>query len=284
MASVIERIADTDVELIVSEGPADAPFLLFLHGIGSSARSFQDQLPFFSDLYRCEAWNAPGYGQSQPRKYSSMDEYAALVGQLIEQRAPGERIHLAGVSWGSVISAKLASSRPELLRSVTLASTSRGSAPTTGRYDSMRQRADVVTERGPAALYRERRAQMLDAGSADLGERVLDIATNDISVEGYLAAADAMMATDLTDALRRIDLPTLLVRGASDRVVTAGETAAVRDALGRPVEELHIEDAGHLVNQEAKVRFNEGLLAFLQSVDDEQAPTATPPSPAAVRD
>ena len=282
MASVIERIADADVELIVEEGPSDAPFVLFLHGIGSSARSFQDQLPVLSDRYRCEAWNAPGYGRSQPRNFSSMDEYAALVAQLIEQRAPGERIHLVGVSFGSVISAKLAASRPDLLRSLTLASTSRGSAPTTGRHASMLQRAQVAAERGPAELYRERREQMLDAGSADLGERVLDIATNDISVEGYLAAADAMMATDLTDELGRLTLPTLLVRGANDRVVTAQETAAVRDALGRPVDELHIEDAGHLVNQEAKVRFNDGLLAFLRSVDDQTA-TATPPSAATVR-
>jgi len=38
--------------------------LVMLHGIGSAARSFRDQLEGLSANHRVIAWDAPGYGAS----------------------------------------------------------------------------------------------------------------------------------------------------------------------------------------------------------------------------
>ena len=63
------------------EGPA----IVWLHGIGSGARSWHHQKTFFSDCFRVVMWNAPGYGQSTPPRnhFPSAGDYAvSLVGLL----------------------------------------------------------------------------------------------------------------------------------------------------------------------------------------------------------
>jgi pimeloyl-ACP methyl ester carboxylesterase len=48
-----------------SEAGAGTPLVL-LHGIGSAARAFDDQLAGLSDRLHVIAWDAPGYGGSTP--------------------------------------------------------------------------------------------------------------------------------------------------------------------------------------------------------------------------
>ena len=42
------------------------PAALFLHGIGSGSGSYQGQFDGLGDSYRMIAWDAPGYGKSDP--------------------------------------------------------------------------------------------------------------------------------------------------------------------------------------------------------------------------
>src|SRR6266545_8002611 len=42
-------------------GPADAPPLLLLHGVGANSMHWRFQLADLSDRFRVVAWNAPGY-------------------------------------------------------------------------------------------------------------------------------------------------------------------------------------------------------------------------------
>src|SRR5260370_7738822 len=57
------RIEGGGSVLAYSEAGAGTPLVL-LHGIGSAARAFDDQLAGLSDRLRVIAWDAPGYGGS----------------------------------------------------------------------------------------------------------------------------------------------------------------------------------------------------------------------------
>src|SRR5258707_971123 len=59
--------------------------LVFLHGIGSAARSWHHQIAAFSDRRRVVAWNAPGYAQSTPPKNTipTAADYAAALNELL---------------------------------------------------------------------------------------------------------------------------------------------------------------------------------------------------------
>ena len=65
-------------------GGGDTPIVL-LHGIGSNAQSFEPLIRVLSARHRVVAWDAPGYGRSQPLAVAWPDasDYAAALDRLL---------------------------------------------------------------------------------------------------------------------------------------------------------------------------------------------------------
>jgi pimeloyl-ACP methyl ester carboxylesterase len=101
------------------DGPS--PALVLLHGVGNNAWSWARVAGLMRGKRRVIAVNARGHGASSspPRGYS-LQETAAEVATAIERMA-GEPVHLGGHSWGGKLACFLAASRPELVRSLSLA-------------------------------------------------------------------------------------------------------------------------------------------------------------------
>src|SRR5919198_2833864 len=65
---------------------------------------------------RPEVWSLPGYGTPVPEGFEPTKEgYYAWLASEIE--AIGEPVHLVGHDWGGLLTVRLASLRPDLLRS-----------------------------------------------------------------------------------------------------------------------------------------------------------------------
>ena len=104
-------------------GPADAPAVVFLHGIGGAARGFLPQLDGLRDAYRVIAWDMPGHGASTPLEPVTLDALTAgLAGFL--QALGLDRPVLAGHSLGGMLVLRLLSVRPDIARAAILAQTS----------------------------------------------------------------------------------------------------------------------------------------------------------------
>jgi pimeloyl-ACP methyl ester carboxylesterase len=96
---------------------------LFVHGLEGSSRNWTDLIDLLRPDLACEAVDLPGFGDSPPRpdgRYS-IAALAQTVTALIEQsgRAP---VHLAGNSLGGAVSVKVAATRPDLVKTLTLIS------------------------------------------------------------------------------------------------------------------------------------------------------------------
>ena len=119
----------------LQEGDQRNPPLVFLHGVGTEASYWQVQLKFFSSRFRTIAWNAPGYGDSNP---ISRFTFKALVKRL--ERALDElevsKAFFVGHSFGGMILQELAVLRPERIASMVLYSTS----PAFGKADGAWQK------------------------------------------------------------------------------------------------------------------------------------------------
>ncbi|HWU20053.1 MAG TPA: alpha/beta hydrolase, partial [Nocardioides sp.] len=103
------------------------PAVLCLHGIGSSSAAFEPQIDELAGELRFLAWDAPGYAASpDPEAPLDLDAYADAAAAVLRDRADGPT-HVLGVSWGGVIAVRLAARHPELVRSLVLADSSRGS-------------------------------------------------------------------------------------------------------------------------------------------------------------
>jgi len=60
------QIVDTGKRKFSFREAGEGPTLVLLHGIGSNAGSWCNQLVTLSDQFRVLAWDAPGYGESTP--------------------------------------------------------------------------------------------------------------------------------------------------------------------------------------------------------------------------
>jgi pimeloyl-ACP methyl ester carboxylesterase len=108
--------------------------VLAVHGFGGSSTNWTDLMHLLSrpdadpragadaPAYICEALDLPGFGFSPPAEAScTVSGQAALVARLIEQRGRGP-VHLVGNSFGGAVCTRVAATRPDLVRTVTLVS------------------------------------------------------------------------------------------------------------------------------------------------------------------
>lgn len=240
------------------------PVVLLLHGIGGSSASFQPQLDGLSANHRVLAWDAPGYGAStDPRAAPGMTGYAAATAGLLASRGAG---HVVGVSWGGVIATRLAAEHPELVRSLVLADSSRGSGVSAEGAARMRARADELASLGAAEFARRRAPRLVSPAAApELVARITEIMAG-VRLPGYRYAAESMAATDHTSILAAPRVPTLVVVGADDQVTGVAESRRLAEAIPSARLEI-IPGAGHAANQERPAEFNRLLAAFFASVE-----------------
>ncbi len=81
--------------------------VLFIHGLGSSARDWEMQVPAFAKRYRTVAFDLRGHGQSQkPKGPYSMSLFAQDTAELIRSLGVGS-VHVVGISLGGMIAFQL---------------------------------------------------------------------------------------------------------------------------------------------------------------------------------
>lgn len=245
-------------------GSAHHTPLVFLHGIGGGARAWRDQLGFFGDRYHAIAWDMPGYGSSVPLAQATIATLAAALTRFliaVEARRPV----LVGHSIGGMIVQQFLADHPGIAGGAVLAETS----PAFGKPDGDWQQAFVEARLGPL----DRGATMRDLAGGMVAELVgddpdprgLDAARASMAAvpdATYRAMVHALVGFDQRAALKRIDVPTLVLSGEKDSNAPAPMMAKMASYIpgARYVE---IAGAGHLVNLERPGAFNAALDDFL---------------------
>ena len=243
------------------------PAVLCLHGIGSSSAAFAPQVDVLAGEFRLLAWDAPGYAASgDPAVPLDLDGYADAAATVLRDRDTGPA-HVLGVSWGGVIAVRLALRHPELVRSLVLADSSRGSGQSPEQAAAMRDRIRQLESDGADAFSRERGPRLVtDQAPPELVERVVATMRDGVRLPGYAFAAESMAATDLTPELAGVDVPTLVLCGDGDTVTGIPESQALAGGIPDAVF-VTLRGAGHLANQESPEAFNAWLSAFVQIIE-----------------
>jgi len=95
--------------------------VLCVHGMAGAATNWTDFMGELAGEFSCAAVDLPGSGFSPPPAAYSIRALARTVGKVIEERLPGPA-HLVGNSMGGAVALKLAATRPDLVRTLTLVS------------------------------------------------------------------------------------------------------------------------------------------------------------------
>jgi len=92
--------------------------LLFIHGLGSSLRDWERQVPFFSRNYQVITLDVRGHGRSdKPLGRYSIPLFADDIAELIRLLDLGAT-HIVGISMGGMIAFQMAVTTPELMKSL----------------------------------------------------------------------------------------------------------------------------------------------------------------------
>ncbi|TLN13775.1 alpha/beta fold hydrolase, partial [bacterium] len=83
-------------------GAQNAPVILFLHGGGAGAWSWQPVIERLGE-FRCLAPDMPEHGRSAAVRPFSIQDAAARMVELIRSQAPGEKVHVVGLSEGAQV-------------------------------------------------------------------------------------------------------------------------------------------------------------------------------------
>jgi pimeloyl-ACP methyl ester carboxylesterase len=259
MAEVKEtRLSVAGCSVSVKRAGQGAP-LLFLHGGGGASR----WLPFMGGL--AERFDVivpehPGFGRSEtPEWLDTIGDlgffYLDFIGEL-----GLERVHLVGSSMGGWIAAELAVRSTRDLASLTLI------APA-GIHVKGVQMADIFLmsyEQLTRNLFADPTVAEVVLGMP-VTEEEQDLRLKNALAVAKLGWQPRLHNPHLAKWLHRIDVPTLICWGDSDKLVPPAYGAAFRDLI--PGSRLEVfEHCGHLPHAECGADFVRTLTRFIEGV------------------
>ncbi|WP_085937330.1 alpha/beta fold hydrolase [Enhydrobacter aerosaccus] len=241
--------------------------LVLLHGIGSAARSFDQQVGGLSGRWRVVAWDAPGYGGSSDLAIdgpTAADYAEALLAFLTALDI--RECHLLGHSLGCLTAARFCADHPDRVLSLTLCSIAggHGALPEPERLKLLEQRIGDVTTLGAQGMA-EKRAPRLLGPTAPPGalERVIDT-MGSVRASGYGQAARMLSTGEITADIKRLPsrLSGQVIFGDNDLITPPARNRAI--AAQWPGAEVHVvAGAGHALYLEQPDAFNELVANFL---------------------
>jgi pimeloyl-ACP methyl ester carboxylesterase len=218
---------DDGVRLHVEEA-GNGPPVLFVHEFAGDHRSWEPQMRALSRRYRCIAYAARGYPPSDvPQDAAAYSQARAAADIVAVLDGLGvERAHVVGLSMGGFAALHLGLRHPERARSLVVAGVGYGAQPE--KQQSFREESNVIADafasEGAAEVAKRyavgpARVQLQNKDPRGWAEFAARLAEHDstgsaLTMRGVQAARPSLY--DLTDELRALEVPTLLIAGDED--------------------------------------------------------------------
>ncbi len=250
--------------------------VVFSHGWPLSADAFEDQMFYLASRgYRCIAHDRRGHGRSsQPWNGNDLDTYADDLAELTAALDLKDAVHVGHSTGGGevtryigrhgtsrVAKAVLIGAIPPLM----LKTESNPLGTPIEAFDQIR--AAVVKDR--SAFWKD--LSMLFYGynrpGAQVSEGVRESFWLQSQMCGFPAAyfcIKAFSETDLTEDLKKIDVPTLILHGDDDQIVPIKAAGNLSSKLVKDATFKVYEGAPHGMCTTLKDRVNAELLAFIK--------------------
>jgi pimeloyl-ACP methyl ester carboxylesterase len=263
----LHRVAVRDTQLAVHTRGSGLPLLL-LHAFPLDHSMWDRQAPLAESL-RLIVPDQRGFGGSQGSLPQSIEQLADDAVALLDALHVAEPAVVCGVSMGGYVAQHLAARHPDRVSALVLVDTKLEADTPEARAG----RADLAAKVGrlgqsiladamvPRLLAAAPHVQTTDrVGIEDLLRRTI-VAQPVETIQAALAALGGR--PDMTEAMRRVRVPTLLVVGAEDTITPP----ACMEAATRVLPDarlLVVPEAGHMTPLERPAVFNAALLEFLR--------------------
>ncbi|MGH3597390.1 MAG: alpha/beta fold hydrolase [Mycobacterium sp.] len=209
-------------------------------------------------IYQVIGWDLPGHGASpRPQEAFSIDDLAASVLKVVEDRIGGRPFTYAGVSVAGAVGLQLLLGHPERIVSAALICT----AARIGDPDDWQSRAQVVRTEGTGEIMALSIRRWFAPGFFErdpASARALLDTLRRADDDGYARTCEALAEFDARHRLSEIDTPVVAVAGANDIATPPASVRYIASNVtrGRFVEVAH---AAHLAPAEQPDRIADVL-------------------------
>ncbi len=247
------------VELELHEG-GDGPPLLYLHS-GGGFRPQHPAMPLLMERHRVIAPSHPGFGHSSlPDWMNSVDDFAHVYLELM-QRLDLRDTLLIGASIGGWVAAELAAWNTSRLSRLVLIGPS-------GIKVGSRDQLDIpdIFAMAPDEFEKRlfRNPEKFHPDFTKMDEAALQVVARNRQTMALIAWEPYLHNPKLRRRLQTIDVPTLVVRGAYDGLISAEYAKAYTDLIPGAVYR-EIAEAGHAPDVEQAQEFANTLLTWMES-------------------
>ena len=255
-----ELIIDTDQFYYEIHGEGEP--LVLIHGLGSSTRDWELQLPAFSKYYRVISLDLRGHGRSAKSAGPySMAIFAGDTARLIKELDAGPA-HVLGISLGGMVAFQLALDFPDQIRSLIIVNSTPEMVPRTLKEKTaIWQRLLIVRLMGMKKMGQVLGDRFFPRpDQAELKEIFIG-RWSENDQPAYLEAMKAVIGWSVADKLGEISCPTLVVGADGDYFPTSDKEIYSKKIPG--AELVIVQDSMHALTADKPDEFNQIVLDFL---------------------
>jgi non-heme chloroperoxidase len=276
-ANDMNSITTTDGTQIYYKDWGSGQPVVFSHGWPLSADAWEDQMFFLASRgYRCIAHDRRGHGRSsQPWNGNDMDTYADDLAELVHALGLTNAIHVGHSTGGGEVARYIGRHGTKRVAKAVLVD---GIPPLMLKTDANpgglpievfdQLRAGVQADR---SQFFKDLAEPFYGGNrpgAKVSQGLKDSFWLQGMMAGYPACYDCIKVfseTDLTEDLKKFDVPTLIIHGDDDQIVPIGASALLSSKIVKGAILKIYPGAPHGLPSTHKDQVNADLLAFFNS-------------------
>jgi non-heme chloroperoxidase len=250
--------------------------VVFSHGWPLSADAFEDQMFFLaSHGYRCIAHDRRGHGRSsQPWDGNDMDHYADDLAELVAHLDLKDAVHVGHSTGGGEVARYIGRhgtkrvAKAVLIGAVPPVMVKKPSNPGGTPIEVFdQQRTSVLADR--SQFWKD--LSMAFYGYNRPGATISDGVRESFWLQGMLCSLPAsyfcikaFSETDMTEDLKKFDVPTLVLHGNDDQIVPIADAGMLTAKIVKNAKLVVVEGAPHGMCTTMKDRVNTELLGFLK--------------------
>ncbi|MGZ4519626.1 MAG: alpha/beta fold hydrolase [Mycobacteriaceae bacterium] len=285
-----EEVGRHRIHVRTTPGPSSATPAVYVHGLGGSATNWTDLAGVLAPLMPGYAIDLPGFGLSAPPVDGdySLKACTRLVIAYLEQRGPA---HLFGNSMGGAVALMVAARRPDLVTTLTLVSPAVPDLrPDPRRVSDIRlplaflpfigRRVRNQLASTPAEERAEQMIRLCFADPAAVPEQKIAAAVRETGERSDQSWADQALGKSFRSILQswvtvpgkslwsiatQVQVPTLVVWGTQDRLVSVERAPRLVAAIGRS-RLLVFNRVGHVAQMERPMAVGRAVRAMLDEV------------------
>jgi non-heme chloroperoxidase len=253
--------------------------VVFSHGWPLSSDAFEDQMFFLASRgYRCIAHDRRGHGRSsQPWNGNDLDTYADDLFELVEALDVKGAIYVGHSTGGGEVARYIGRHGTERVAAavligaippVMLKSATNPAGTPIEAFDKLR--SAVQADRSQFWKDLSLPFYGYNRPGAKVSEGVRDSFWMQGMMAGFPASyfcIKAFSETDLTEDLKKFDVPTLILHGDDDQIVPIGASALISSKIVKNAKLVIYKGAPHGMCTTLKDRVNDELLSFISSVN-----------------